>query len=81
MRSWIGTGQNQPVSADQIHQVLGSDTVKELAAKAGIDPTQAASGLSELLPQLVDKLTPGGQIPEGDLLSQGLGRLKGELFG
>ncbi len=81
VQSWIGTGQNQPVSADQIQQVLGSDTVKELAAKAGLDPTQAASGLSELLPQLVDKLTPGGQIPEGDLLSQGLGMLKGKLFG
>ncbi len=81
VQAWIGTGQNQPVSADQIQQVLGSDAVKELAAKTGIDPAQAASGLSEVLPQLVDKLTPSGQIPEGDLLSQGLGMLKGKLFG
>ena len=81
VQSWIGTGQNQPVSADQIHQVLGSDTVNQLAAKAGVDPSEAASSLSQLLPQLVDKLTPGGQIPEGGLMAQGLNMLKGKLLG
>ncbi|MGA3195036.1 MAG: YidB family protein [Terriglobales bacterium] len=62
--SWVGNGQNLPISADQIHQVLGSDQVKALAAKAGISPDTAASTLAQLLPGIVDKLTPNGQVPE-----------------
>ena len=62
--SWVGTGQNLPVSADQIHQVLGSDQVKALAAKAGISPDMAGSAIAQLLPGIVDKLTPSGQVPE-----------------
>jgi uncharacterized protein YidB (DUF937 family) len=64
MSSWIGTGQNLPISADQIQHVLGSDQVKELAAKAGISPDMASSALTQLLPTLVDKLTPNGQVPQ-----------------
>ena len=81
VQSWVGTGANQSISPDQIQQVLGSDTVQALASKAGVDPSQAASTLSQVLPQLVDKLTPNGQIPEGNLLEEGLGLLKGKLFG
>jgi uncharacterized protein YidB (DUF937 family) len=61
--SWVGTGQNMPISADQIHQVLGSDQVKELGAKAGISPDQAGSAIAQLLPGIVDKLTPNGEVP------------------
>jgi uncharacterized protein YidB (DUF937 family) len=76
--SWVGTGQNLPISADQIQHVLGSDQVKELAAKAGISPEAASSHLAQLLPMLVDKLTPNGQVPEtSSLLQSGLGMLKG----
>ena len=64
MSSWIGTGQNLPISADQIQHVLGSDQVKALAAKAGISPDMASSALTQLLPMLVDKLTPNGQVPQ-----------------
>ena len=68
--SWIGTGQNLPVSAEQIRQVLG------------MNEQQAAGGLADLLPQVVDKLTPGGQMPQGeDLMAKGLELLKGRLFG
>ncbi|MBW4048623.1 MAG: DUF937 domain-containing protein [Proteobacteria bacterium] len=81
VQSWIGTGQNQSISAEQIQQVLGSDTIQKLASKAGVDPSQAASTLSQVLPQLVDKLSPNGQVPEGNLLDEGLGLLKGTLFG
>ena len=81
VQSWIGTGQNQPVSADEVQQVLGQDALQQVAAKAGVDPSQVASSLSQLLPQLVDRLTPNGQIPEGNLLEQGMGLLKGKLFG
>jgi uncharacterized protein YidB (DUF937 family) len=60
VRSWVGTGANQPISADQIHQAFGSDTVKQLAAKIGISPEDLAAKLSQVLPQAIDKLTPGG---------------------
>ncbi len=62
--SWVGTGQNLPVSADQIQQALGSDKVKQLAAAAGISPDAAGSSIAQLLPGIVDKLTPNGQVPE-----------------
>lgn len=77
--SWVGTGQNLPISADQIQHVLGSEQVKELAAKAGISPDVVSSHLSELLPVLVDKLTPNGQVPQtstSSLLEDGMGMLK-----
>ena len=61
---WVSTGPNPPVSADQIHQVLGSDKVKQLAAAAGISPDVAGSAIAQLLPTIVDKLTPNGQVPE-----------------
>ena len=60
--SWVGNGQNLPVSADQIHQVLGSSMVQQLAAKAGISPQDAGSKLAEFLPMIVDHLTPQGKV-------------------
>ena len=60
VRSWVGTGANQPITADQIHQAFGSDTVKQLAAKIGMTPEDLASKLSQILPRAIDKLTPGG---------------------
>lgn len=63
--SWVGTGENQPVSADQISQVLGSDAISGFAAKMGVDPSQASALISQHLPGLVDKLTPNGTLPEG----------------
>ena len=75
--SWVGTGQNLPISADQLQHVLGSEQVKELAAKAGISPEAASSHLSQLLPMLIDKLTPNGQLPQGSSpLEEGMSMLK-----
>ena len=75
--SWVSTGQNLPISADQIQHVLGSDQVKELAARAGIGPDAAGSHLAQLLPMIIDKLTPNGQVPEtSSLLEEGMGMLK-----
>src|ERR1700721_4308705 len=56
VRSWIGSGANQPITADQIHQAFGSDTLKELAAKVGMSPEDLAAKLSQILPQAIDKL-------------------------
>lgn len=61
--SWISTGRNLPVSAEQIGQVLGSDTVAQIAQRLGVDPAQAAGQLSHLLPEVIDRLTPNGQLP------------------
>ena len=75
--SWVSTGQNLPISADQITHVLGSDVLKNLAAKAGISSDQAGSQLASLLPGLIDKLTPNGHTGEaGGLLAAAMAALK-----
>lgn len=79
--SWVGTGDNQRVSGDQIANALGSDKVQEIAQKLGMSGTDASNSLAELLPQIIDKLTPDGTVPEGNLLEQGLGMLKQKLLG
>ena len=65
VHSWIGNGANLPISSDQLHQVLGSATVQQMAAKFGINPQVLLQQLSQVLPQAVDKLTPGGTIAHG----------------
>lgn len=81
-QSWISTGENLPVSTEQIQSVLGNDTIAKVASSMGVDPETAAGTLSNALPQLVDKLTPNGEMPQGDgLLSMGLDLLKNKLFG
>jgi uncharacterized protein YidB (DUF937 family) len=62
--SWISNGPNPPITSDQVHQVLGSDQVKALAAKAGISPDAAGAAIAQILPGLVDKLTPNGSVPD-----------------
>jgi uncharacterized protein YidB (DUF937 family) len=62
VRSWVGTGPNQPITADQVHQAFGPDTVKQLAAKFGMSPEDLSAKLSQVLPQAIDKLTPGGVV-------------------
>ena len=79
--SWVGTGSNLPISSEQIQQALGAEQVQHLAGKAGISPETASANLAELLPNVIDKLTPNGQLPSGDLLSQGLSLLKSKLLG
>ena len=62
VRSWVGTGANQPITADQVHQAFGPDTMKQLAAKFGMSPEDLSAKLSKVLPQAIDKLTPGGVV-------------------
>jgi uncharacterized protein YidB (DUF937 family) len=77
--SWISTGQNLPISAEQIQKVLDSGQLKQIAEKIGISPEEASSSLAVLLPQVIDKLTPNGTLPEGALLEKGLTVLKSQL--
>ena len=66
-QSWVGKGANLPISAEQIEGILGSGPIADLAGKLGIDPKQAAAQVSSMLPQLIDQLTPDGQVPGGGL--------------
>jgi uncharacterized protein YidB (DUF937 family) len=69
-QSWIGSGQNIPISASQIQSVLGDSAVQDIAHKMGISPDAASGQLAELLPGIVDHLTPNGAAPQsGELLS------------
>ena len=61
-QSWVGMGENQPISSDQIQNVLGSSQVSALASRMGVDPNQASQFLAEYLPKIVDKLTPEGKV-------------------
>lgn len=64
--TWVGTGENKLVSPDQIKEALGSEKLQELARRAGVSPENASRFFSEVLPGLVDKLTPAGRLPEDD---------------
>ncbi len=65
MQSWIGSGQNMPISMDQLSQVFGAERMQQMAASAGMDQQQFGGQLAELLPKIVDQVTPAGEVPSG----------------
>jgi uncharacterized protein YidB (DUF937 family) len=77
--SWVGNGQNLPVSPEQIQSVLGNEQVQQFAQKLGISPDAASGHLAQLLPALVDHLSPNGQAPQGGIEAEGLSLLQGFL--
>jgi len=79
-QSWVGVGENQPVSSDQIQKVLGSEQVSAMAAKMGVDPAVASTFLAEYLPKIVDKLTPEGKVDPAADHQQGLAALLPSLL-
>lgn len=62
-QSWIGGGQNQPVSPGQVQSALGPDAVGDVASRLGVSHEEAAGHLSQFLPQIMEHLSPGGQVP------------------
>ena len=70
--SWIGTGQNLPISADQIHKTLGSQQLSQFASQAGVSSDAAGATLASLLPTIIDRLTPNGQLPSTNQQLPGL---------
>jgi uncharacterized protein YidB (DUF937 family) len=76
--SWVSTGENQPITPDALQQVLGSSTVRDIAAQLGMSGDAAAGGLASVLPQLIDKMTPQGAVPDNqsDLVAQALSLLQ-----
>ena len=77
--SWVGSGPNLPVTGAQVHQALGSGALNDFAAKLGIPAGQAGSTMAQLLPELINQLTPNGQVPanHGSLVEEGLKMLQG----
>ena len=64
--SWVSLGENGAIKPEQIEAVLGNQTVQQIAQKLGIDTDKAAATLSQLLPQVIDKLTPDGVLQDRD---------------
>lgn len=64
-KSWVGTGPNPPVTGPQITQALGGDSVAKVAQQLGLDPAKASALLAQVLPHVIDHLTPDGQLPSG----------------
>ena len=77
-QSWIGTGQNQAVPADVLAQIFGQGQLGEIAQQLGLSRDDAAGGLAQALPDVVDLMTPQGRIPEdtNDLVAQTLAKLR-----
>ena len=74
--SWVSTGENQSITAEQIQRVLGEEHIRQFAAQAGIPPEQASAKLAEFLPHIVDRLTPNGQVPSGNIMEHAKSLLK-----
>jgi uncharacterized protein YidB (DUF937 family) len=80
-QSWVGTGQNLPIPADIIGQIFGSGSLSQIAQQAGLSEHEASEGLSQLLPEVVDRVTPGGQVPDLDQLSASVEALARQFRG
>ncbi len=76
VNSWLGSGANEAVSADQVAQAM-PNAVEDLSKQTGMSPEAVSNSISELLPNLIDKLSPGGQIPGADQLGEVLKQIPG----
>ncbi len=74
--SWVGKGENKPISPDEVEQGLGSERLQHIAGHSGIPVEDVKAALANILPGLIDKLTPDGKVPEGGLLEKALSILK-----
>lgn len=77
--SWVSTGQNQPVSADQVTQALGHDQLQQIADQAGISKEETSAHVAVVLPHVVDHLTPDGAVPTSDELHGAVSSIQTEL--
>jgi len=75
-RSWVGKGQNMPISPDALSRIFGEGGIGAIAQQAGLTPKETSEGLSQLLPEVVDHVTPTGDVPDFDELTQSLDDLR-----
>jgi uncharacterized protein YidB (DUF937 family) len=80
-RSWVSPGQNQPIPADAFGRIFGADGLAAIARKAGLSEGETSTGLSQLLPEIIDRSTPDGRIPDDDQLTRSLQDLMRRLGG
>ena len=81
VNSWVSKGANLPISAEQMQSVLGGSSLGNLVSQLGLNSSEASGSLAAMLPQLIDSLTPNGEVPQGgDLMAQGMEMLKGKFF-
>ena len=75
--SWVSTGENMPITGGQLQEILGSGSIGQIAQQLGLSHGDTSSGLAQVLPQIIDHLTPTGQVPadHGDMLKQALSML------
>jgi uncharacterized protein YidB (DUF937 family) len=75
--SWQSAGQNMPLSGDALQEVLGAGSIGQIAQQLGMSHGDAAGGLAQMLPQLIDKFTPNGEVPDNhnDMVAQALALL------
>src|SRR5262245_48760445 len=78
-RSWVGRGQNMPIPPEALDQIFGEHGIGEIARHAGLTPRQTSEGLSALLPEVVDRVTPDGQVPDLDQLTMSVDNLRRRL--
>jgi len=77
--SWVSRGANKPISPDAITQVFGRDGLEQVSRRAGLSPDDASRGLSELLPEVIDRMTPDGDVPDADALTRSVADLARRL--
>jgi uncharacterized protein YidB (DUF937 family) len=78
-RSWVGRGQNMPITPDALEQIFGHGGLAEIARQAGVSEADASRGLSQLLPEVVDRVTPNGEMPDLDQLTASVNDLSRRL--
>lgn len=78
VQSWVGTGDNQPVSGSQVREALSDDSLNKMAQQAGTTPEKVSDDVAQILPQMVNKATPQGQVPPqgDDPFAKGIGAIK-----
>jgi uncharacterized protein YidB (DUF937 family) len=80
--SWVGTGENQGISVEQLTKALGPAAIAAIASKAGMSNGDASSGLASMLPGIINHMTPQGNVPEnhGNMLQDMLGAFAGNML-
>ena len=81
INSWVSTGKNRDISPNEVQDVLGQDRIREVANEAGVSEQEASSGVASVLPQLVDKMTPDGKLPDSNSANSTLSQLASQFLG
>jgi uncharacterized protein YidB (DUF937 family) len=79
--SWVGSGENEALDPDEVEQALGADQLDKIASDAAMSRDEAKGGLASIIPGLVDKASPGGSLPTGDIAKSLRGLDFGSILG